>query len=103
MFKCIFTLVLSGTPKKDNVKIMESQYVTKQHSDGLSNRTISHYATARLSNWEADNILLHSVGFSTMKIQSDWKFSAEPSKYHTFHTKVDLLQAYHFSCRAALR
>lgn len=103
MLKFIFILVLSGTPKKDDAKIMKSQYVTKQHSDGLSNRMISHYSTARLSNWEVDNIPLHSVDLSTTKIQSDWKFSTEPSKYHTFHTKVDLLQAYHFSCHAALQ
>jgi len=103
MLKCIFILVLSGTPKKDDVKMVKSQYVAKQHSDGLSKRKISHYSKVRLSNWEAGNTPLHSVGLSTMKIQSDWKFSAEPSKYHTFHTKVDLLQAYHSSCHAALQ
>jgi len=103
MLKCIFILVLSGTPKKDDVKMVKSQYVTKQHSDGLSNRKISHYSKARLSNWEAGNTPLHSVGLSTIKKQSDWKFSDEPSKYHTFRTKVDLLQAYHFSCHRAVQ
>jgi len=70
MLKCIFILVLSGTPKKDNVKMVNSKYVTRQHSDGLSKRKIFHYSTAWLSNWEAHNTPQHSVGLSTMKIKS---------------------------------